>query len=103
MSQRSETPPRPGDSENDVLTVALVKESRDRRENDEIDAGLTTPELIEDFALKDDYALNPQYISLVIDAADRGDGMRLRELLEPTHDVTLDDELDFGPFVAVRR
>ncbi len=95
MSQRSETPPRPGDSENDVLTVALVKESRDRRENDEIDAGLTTPELIEDFALKDDYALNPQYISLVIDAADRGDGMRLRELLDALHYADIADLLGF--------
>lgn len=28
---------------------------------------------------------------------------RLRELLEPTHTVTLDDALDFGPFRAVLR
>lgn len=28
---------------------------------------------------------------------------RLRELLEATHTVTLDDTLDFGPFTAIRR
>ena len=54
-----------------------------------------TAEQIEDFALKDDYALNPQYISLVIDAADRGDGMRLRELLDALHPADVADLLGF--------
>ena len=95
MSQKSETPPKSTESEIDVVAGTLVKESKDRRENDEIDAGLTTPELIEDFALKDDYALNPQYISLVIDAADRGDGLRLRELLGALHYADIADLLGF--------
>ena len=97
MSQKSETPQKPIDSENDVLVAATpVKEpGRDRRDNDEIDAELITPEQIEDFALKDDYALNPQYISLVIDAADRGDGLRLRELLDALHYADIADLLGF--------
>ena len=57
--------------------------------------GLDTPEAIEDFALKDDYALNPQYIALVIDAADRGDGLRLRELLDALHPADVADLLGF--------
>lgn len=56
---------------------------------------LLTPEGIEDFALRDDYALNPQYINLVIDAADLGDGMRLRELLDALHPADVADLLGF--------
>ncbi|MBW8881038.1 MAG: magnesium transporter, partial [Asticcacaulis sp.] len=90
MSQTSDTPQKP---END--SEILVKETvRERREPD-AENQLTTPEQIEDFALKDDYALNPQYISLVIDAADRGDGMRLRELLDALHPVDIADLLGF--------
>ena len=36
---------------------------------------------LEDIALGDDYALNPAFVAMVVDAADRGDGARLRELL----------------------
>eukprot|EP01035_Chromulina_nebulosa_P034856 gene34856-46824_t len=39
------------------------------------------PEDLEDLALGDDYALNPEYVDMVIDAADRGDAERLRELV----------------------
>ncbi|ESQ92082.1 magnesium transporter [Asticcacaulis sp. AC460] len=84
MSQTSDTPQKPEApklSPDDVMTAP--------------DAILTTPEDIEDFALKDDYALNPQYISLVIDAADRGDGMRLRELLDALHPADIADLLGF--------
>ncbi len=56
---------------------------------------LVTAEQIGDFALNDDYALNPRYISLVIDAADRGDGMRLRELLDALHPADVADLLGF--------
>ena len=96
MSQKSETPQKTDSAESDIITIAVpVKERRDTRDNDEIDAGLITPEQIEDFALKDDYALNPQYISLVIDAADRGDGLRLRELLDALHYADIADLLGF--------
>lgn len=63
--------------------------------DDEAEVSLATPEEIEDFALKDDYALNPHFISLVIDAADRGDGMRLRELLDALHPADIADLLGF--------
>ena len=103
MSQKSETPQKGAESpENEVLVKEAVrdvpaKESpvKDRRDNEEIDAELITPEQIEDFALNDDYALNPRYISLVIDAADRGDGMRLRELLDALHPADIADLLGF--------
>ncbi|MDI7775039.1 magnesium transporter [Asticcacaulis sp. EMRT-3] len=79
MSQKTETPPT-----DDLLT--------NQREDG---SALNTPEAIEDFALKDDYALNPRYISLVIDAADRGDGLRLRELLGALHPADIADLLGF--------
>ena len=85
MSQKSETPQKKSDSDIDIAVKERPPE----------DAALTTPEEIEDFALKDDYALNPQYISLVIDAADRGDGMRLRELLDALHPADVADLLGF--------
>ena len=56
---------------------------------------LDTPEAIEDFALRDDYALNPEYVELVVDAADRGDGMRLRELLDALHPADVADLMGF--------
>ena len=48
----------------------------------ELDKDQVAPEDLEDFALQDDYALNPQYVERVIDAADRGDEEHLRELAE---------------------
>ncbi|MFM8938634.1 MAG: hypothetical protein ACKOEY_01150, partial [Phenylobacterium sp.] len=40
---------------------------------------------LEDLALGDDYALNPDFVALVVDAAARGDAERLRELLAALH------------------
>ncbi|MDB5451835.1 MAG: magnesium transporter [Caulobacteraceae bacterium] len=45
------------------------------------DARTTPAEDIEDFALGDNYALNPEFVDMVVDAADRGDTERLRELI----------------------
>ncbi len=59
------------------------------------DAKLDSPEAIEDFALQEDYALNPEYVELVIDAADRGDGLRLRELLDALHPADVADLMGF--------
>jgi magnesium transporter len=56
---------------------------------------LTSPEAIEDFALQEDYALNPEYVELVVDAADRGDGLRLRELLGALHPADVADLMGF--------
>ena len=59
------------------------------------DPRLDSPEAIEDFALQDDYALNPEYVELVVDAADRGDGLRLRELLDALHPADIADLMGF--------
>ena len=39
----------------------------------ELDKDAAVQEDLEDFALQDDYALNPEYVERVIDAADRVD------------------------------
>lgn len=50
---------------------------------------------LEDFALRDDYALNPKFVRMVIDAADQGDGLRLRELLDALHPSDIADLMGF--------
>jgi len=54
-----------------------------------------TAEDLEDLALKDDYALNPAYVEMVIDAADRNDGARLRELVGALHPADVADLMGF--------
>ena len=54
-------------------------------------------EALEDFALRDDYALNPKFVKTVVDAADRGDGLRLRELMEALHPADIADLMGFLP------
>ncbi|MDC7683920.1 magnesium transporter [Asticcacaulis sp. BYS171W] len=78
-----------------ALAEAVARETaKDAGEDSDLPE-LNTPEQIEDFALQDDYALNPQYIELVIDAADRNDGMRLRELLDALHPADVADLMGF--------
>jgi magnesium transporter len=50
---------------------------------------------LEDLALGDDYALNPEYVEMVIDAADRNDEARLRELLGALHAADVADLMGF--------
>lgn len=52
-------------------------------------------QLLEDLALGEDYALTSDYVEMVIDAADRGDGMRLRELISALHPADVADLLGF--------
>jgi len=85
MSQKSDTPKK----------GELIRKFVPEGANAGGEGALVTAAQIEDFALKDDYALNPQYISLVIDAADRGDGMRLRELLDALRPADVADLLGF--------
>jgi len=59
------------------------------------DDKLAAQEALEDFALQDDYALNPEYVEQVIDAADRGDEARLRELVEALHPADVADLMGF--------
>lgn len=50
---------------------------------------------LEDLALGDDYALNPDFVAMVVDAADRGDAERLRELLGALHPADVADLMGF--------
>ena len=50
---------------------------------------------LEDLALRDDYALNPQYVEMVVDAADRGDSERLKVLLAALHPADVADLMGF--------
>jgi magnesium transporter len=60
------------------------------------DEALVAPaEDLEDLALDDDYALNPEYVERVIDAADRGDEEHLRELIEALHPADVADLMGF--------
>ena len=58
-------------------------------------AELNAPEDLEDLALSDDYALNPEFVEMVVDAADRGDTARLRELIDALHPADIADLMGF--------
>ncbi|MFN3514751.1 MAG: magnesium transporter [Phenylobacterium sp.] len=68
-------------------TADLTEASREAPEDEEED--------LEDFALGEDYALNPEFVTMVIDAADRGDAERLRELLGALHPADVADLMGF--------
>jgi magnesium transporter len=53
------------------------------------------PADLEDLALDEDYALNAGFVDLVIDAADRGDGARLAELLAALRPADVADLMGF--------
>jgi magnesium transporter len=97
MSQKPD-PILPSEGQTDVRTTSLKSLVTDAQTQASSDMGLpelNTPEQIEDFALSEDYLLNPQYIELVVDAADRGDGLRLRELLDALHPADVADLMGF--------
>jgi len=50
---------------------------------------------LEDLALSDDYALKPAFVEMVVDAADRGDTARLRDLIAALHPADLADLMGF--------
>lgn len=50
---------------------------------------------LEDLALGDDYALDPAYVDLVVDAIDRGDNARLRELIGALEPADIADLMGF--------
>jgi magnesium transporter len=50
---------------------------------------------LEDLALDEDYALTAAFVDLVIDAADRGDGARLAELVAALHPADVADLMGF--------
>ncbi|KAK0358283.1 hypothetical protein LTR94_036061, partial [Friedmanniomyces endolithicus] len=46
-------------------------------------------------ALDEDYVLTPSFVEKVVDAADDGDGLRLRALLEDLHPADVADLMGF--------
>ena len=56
---------------------------------------LDPAEDLEDLALRDDYALNPAFVEMVVDAADLGDTARLRELIAALHPADIADLMGF--------
>ncbi len=60
-------------------------------------AAATAPanEDLEDLALREDYGLNPAFVEMVVDAAERGDSARLAELLDALHPADIADLMGF--------
>ena len=54
-----------------------------------------TADAIEDLALSDDYALNPQFVEMVVEAIDRGDQAKLKELAAALHPADVADLMGF--------
>ena len=50
---------------------------------------------LDSLALGDDYALNPRYVEMVIEAADRGDSAKLAELVRDLHPADVADLMGF--------
>jgi magnesium transporter len=50
---------------------------------------------LEDLALGEDYALNPEFVPMVVDALERGDSARLRDLLGALHPADIADLMGF--------
>ncbi|HEY3947730.1 magnesium transporter [Phenylobacterium sp.] len=67
------------------------------RETDDLElkARPETDEDLEDLALEENYELNPAYVPMVVDALDRGDAERLRELLGALHPADIADLMGF--------
>jgi len=69
-----------------------------RETDDLLDVTKQAPEAeedLEDLALGEDYALNPEYVPMVADALDRGDTERLRDLLGALHPADIADLMGF--------
>ncbi len=65
------------------------------RETADLTAEMNEPEDLEDLALADDYAIDPEYVDMVVDAADRGDGARLTELMAALRPADVADLMGF--------
>jgi len=71
----------------------MVRETDDLAELDKINP--EADEDLEDLALGEDYALNPEYVPMVADALDRGDAERLRDLLSALRPEDVADLMGF--------
>lgn len=61
------------------------------------DAERTSAEQLEDFALGDDYQLNPRFVEMVVDAAEADDPPRLVRLLDALRPADIADLIGFIP------
>src|SRR5579884_3921082 len=59
------------------------------------ETAVKAPEDLEDLALDEDYALTAEFVDMVIDAADRGDGERMRELVSALRPADVADLMGF--------
>jgi magnesium transporter len=57
----------------------------------------TSAEQLEDFALGDDYQLNPRFVEMVVDAADADDAPRLTRLIDALRPADIADLIGFIP------
>ena len=74
---------------------AELKPDLDTSENQNVDTLGSLAETEDHVALGDDYALTASFVEKVVDAADDGDGMRLRGLLEDLHPADVADLMGF--------
>jgi magnesium transporter len=73
----------------------MTRDNADLTDEREFPGIVEAPEDLEDLALGDDYALNPEYVEMVVDAADRGDDERLRELVAALRSEDVADLMGF--------
>ncbi|HEX6860203.1 MAG TPA: magnesium transporter [Caulobacteraceae bacterium] len=73
----------------------MTREAADLMKESLKTAAAALPEDLEDMALRDDYALDPAYIEMVVDAADRNDGARVKELVGALHPADVADLMGF--------
>ncbi len=62
---------------------------------DTVPPAQSSPENLEDLALEEDYALSAEFVRMVVDAADRRDTVRVRELMAALHPADVADLLGF--------
>lgn len=55
----------------------------------------SSAEDLQDLALDDDYALTPEFVRMMVEAADKADGPRLRELMDALHPADVADLMGF--------
>jgi magnesium transporter len=66
-------------------------------ERPDLEAERTEAEQLEDFALGDDYQLNPRFVEMVVDAAEARDVARLTQLIDALRPADIADLIGFIP------
>jgi magnesium transporter len=69
--------------------------SQDAADPTELERKARSQEELEDLALGEDYALSADFVQMVVDAADRGETERLRELVGALHPADVADLMGF--------